>query len=405
MPVYSYKGLNTRGRRVAGVLDAESPRGAGAVLRRWGVFPTDLAEEKREGAGRAAPARSLWERASGKDLALLTRHLATLTGAAVPLAEALATLAEQTHRAGLKRVLSHVCNEVREGRSLADALAAHPSMFSRIYVNMVRAGEASGTLELVLARLADHNESQAKLLQTVRGAMTYPILTLGVATVILVFLLAYVVPQVSRIFAETGQELPFLTVVLLTISALVAKTWWLWCAGGAAAFVFGTRFARTPRGRAALDRWLLRAPWVGAILQKLAMGRFARTLSTLLSSGVPILTALDIVQHTLGNTLLRRALEEATESVRQGESLAAPLKRSVVFPSLLVQMIAVGEKSGELESMLARAADAYEKEVEGQLASLSAVLEPAAVLIMGAVVLFIVLAVLLPIFELNRLVG
>ena len=404
MPVYAYKGFNLQGRKVAGVIDAESPKGARASLRRAGVFPTNLSEERPGQTAVASSSRTLLERVSTQDLALMTRQLATLAAAGLPLVECLSTLIEQMEREGLKRVLSHVRQQVREGQSLADALQAHPRVFSHIYVSMIRAGEASGTLEVVLARLADYSEKQAKLWRTVRAALTYPFLMVIVASLILLFLLAYVVPQVTRIFAETGQSLPLATVVLISFSSFLAQTWWalllLW-AGGA---LLMTRVVRTPRGQGLYDRFILRVPWLGRVLQKMAVARFARTLSTLLASGVPILTALDIVKNIISNTLIRQVAEEARVNVQEGESLAAPLRRSPFFPALLVQMITVGERSGELETMLARAADAYEEEVESSVTSLTTLLEPLTILIMGAVVLFIVLAILLPIFELNQLV-
>jgi general secretion pathway protein F len=407
MPVYVYTGLTMQGRTVTGVIDADNPKSARLSLRRTGIFPTVINEE------RATPSRSpalakgglgLFERVPARELALLTRQLATLNKAGLPLVECLGTLIDQVERATLKRVLSHVRQQVREGRSLADALQAHPRVFSSIYVNMVRAGEESGTLETVLARLADYSEAQARLLRTVQSALTYPLLMVAVASAILIFLLAYVVPQVTRIFSETGQTLPLVTRMLIGLSSFLADYWWVFlvvCAGG----VLGcARLLRTPQGREWYDRFLLRLPWIGRLLQRLSVARMARTLGTLLASGVPLLSALDIVTHLVQNTLLRRALEEARAGVQEGESLAAPLKRSGLFPALLIQMIAVGERSGELEGLLAHAAEAYDEEVATSLSRLTSLLEPLTILVMGGVVLFIVLAILLPIFELNQLV-
>jgi len=322
----------------------------------------------------------------------------------LPLVECLGTLIEQMEHAPLKRVLSHVRQQVREGRSLADALQAHPRVFSSIYINMVRAGEESGTVETVLARLADYSEVQARLLRTVQSALTYPLLMVLVASAILVFLLAYVVPQVTRIFSETGQKLPLVTRLLIGLSSFLADYWWMLLVISAVGMLGGARLLRTSKGREWYDWLLLRLPWIGRLLQRLSVARVARTLSTLLASGVPLLSALDIVTHLVSNSLLRRALEEARASVQEGESLAAPLKRSGLFPALLIQMITVGERSGELEGLLTRAAEAYDEEVATSLARLTSLLEPLTILVMGGVVLFIVLAILLPIFELNQLV-
>jgi general secretion pathway protein F len=408
MPVYAYKGLTAQGRQVAGVLDADSPASARLSLRRTGIFPTAINEEQVTRPAEAVRATSsptrLFERVSAQELALFTRQLATLAGAGLPLVECLGTLIEQMERAPLKRMLAHVRQQVREGHSLAEALQAHPRVFSTIYVNMVRAGEESGTLETVLARLADYSEGQARLLRTVQAALTYPFLMVVVASAILIFLLAYVVPQVTRIFSETGQALPLATRVLIGASSFLADYWWVFGLLGVVGIVGGARLLRMPKGRAWYDRMLLRLPWVGRLLQRLSVARVARTLGTLLASGVPILTALGIVTHLVSNTLLRRALEEARASVQEGESLAVPLKRSGLFPALFIQMIAVGERSGELENMLTRAAAAYDEEVETALSRLTSILEPLTILVMAGVVLFIVLAILLPIFQLNQLV-
>jgi general secretion pathway protein F len=307
-------------------------------------------------------------------------------------------------RAALKRVLAHVRQQVREGSSLADALQAHPRIFSSIYVNMIRSGEASGALATVLSRLAEYTEGQARLLRTVQSALTYPLLMVIVASAILVFLLAYVVPQVLQIFRDTGQQLPLATQALVLISSFLSDHWWALSVLSAGGLVGFSRVLRTDKGRARWDRLVLGLPWVGRLVQRLNVARVSRTLGTLLASGVPILTALDIVTQLVSNTRLRRALADARLSVQEGENLAVPLKRSGVFPGLFVQMVTVGERSGELEPMLQRAAEAYDEEVATALSRLTSILEPLTILVMGGVVLFIVLAILLPIFQLNQLV-
>ncbi len=408
MPVYTYKGLTAQGRPVSGVLDAESPASARLSLRRSGVFPTAIDEEisrrSQPATDVATAASSLFERVPVQELALFTRQLATLTGAGLPLIECLETLGEQVERTALKRALAHVRQQVREGHALADALHAHTRIFSSIYVNMVRSGEESGALDAVLSRLADYTEGQARLRSTVQAALTYPLLMVCVAGAILLFLLAYVIPQVTQIFSETGQALPLATQILISLSSFLADQWWELALIGASGMLLVSRLLRAPAGRLWWDRVALRLPWYGRLIQRLNIARVARTLGTLLASGVPILTALGIVTQLVSNVLLRRALEEARTNVQEGESLAAPLKRSGVFPGLFLQMIAVGERSGELEHMLNRAADAYDDEVAATLARLTSILEPLTILVMGGVVLFIVLAILLPIFQLNQLV-
>lgn len=416
MPVYAYKGLNERGRNVGGIIDADSPKTARQKLRRSGIYPTDLVESREQivpGAAASGTAEAsrfkldlsgLFERIAPQDLALMTRQLATLVGAGLPLVECLGALIEQVDRPKQKKILSQVRERVIEGSNLADAMKAHPSVFNDLYVNMVRAGEASGALDLVLIRLSEYTERAAALRSKVRSALTYPVF-MGIASMlILFFLLSYVVPKVTRIFAETHAKLPAMTVVLLAVSGFLSNYWWAIVLVVLVAVVAGRASVRTPAGRLRFDRMVLRIPYFGKVLKKVALARFARTLSTLLLGGIPLLQALDIVKHVVENRVLGNAIEEGRNSIREGHSVADPLKKSGLFPPLLVHMIAVGEKSGELESMLARAADAYDGEVEASVSALSSIMEPVLVIVMGGVVLFIVMAILLPIFELNQLV-
>jgi general secretion pathway protein F len=406
VPVYAYKGLSTEGRAVSGVVDAESPRSARLKLRRTGVFPTDLAED-RAPAGRRRTSfavGTVGERVPTQELAAVTRQLATLVGAGLPLVEALAALAEQTEREHLRRAIVQIRERVTEGRALADALGEHPRLFSPLYVNMVRAGEASGALDVVLERLADYTENQARLLGKVRAALTYPAVMLVLGSAILFFLVSYVVPKVTRIFQETQQQLPRLTLILIALSSFAARWWWLILLALGVTILGARAYARTPAGRERIDGWMLRVPYVGRLVQKLALARFARTLSTLLASGIGLLQALDIVRNIVDNRVIARAIENARDAIREGQSIAPPLRDSGVFPPLVVHMVAVGERSGQLEEMLGKAADAYDNEVENAVGALTTILEPLMIVFMGLVVLFIVLAILMPIFELNRVV-
>jgi general secretion pathway protein F len=404
MPLYAYRGLDAGGRAVGGVVDADSPRGARQKLRKSGVFPTELGEERRA----AAPAVRLLarraERVPAPELAAITRQFSTLVAAGLPLVEALGALSEQAERPALARLLAQVRQQVTEGSSLADALAQHPRVFASLYVNMVRAGEVSGALPVVLERLADYTENQARLLGKVRSALTYPAIMLVLSATILFFLLSYVVPKVTRIFQETHQQLPVPTRVLLGVSDFVAAWWWLILGAVGLAVLGGMRWARTPAGRERVDQWTLAVPYLGRLTQKVAVARFARTLATLLASGIGLLPALDIVKSIVDNTVLTRAIERARDAIREGQSIAPPLRESGLFPPLVVHMVAVGERSGQLEAMLGKAADTYDDEVEQAVGALTTVLEPLIIVFMGGVVLFIVLAILLPIFELNRVV-
>ena len=412
MPVYAYKGLNDSGRNVAGIVDADTPKSARQKLRGQGIFPTGLTEERQSESGKTVSSATsrgdigaYFQRVTPQDLALMTRQLATLVGAGLPLVDCLGALIEQVDNARQKRILSQVREHVVEGGNLADAMRMHPQVFNDLYVNMVRAGEASGALDIVLIRLADYTERAAALRSKVRSAMTYPLVMGFLSLAILLFLLSYVVPKVTKIFEETQQELPGITVVLLTISDFTAQYWWLIIVCGGIAFIAARAWVGTPKGRLRFDDWTLKVPYFGKVLKKVALARFARTLSTLLDGGIPLLQSLDIVKHVVNNTVLKNAIESGRDSIREGQSVAEPLRKSGHFPPLLVHMIAVGERSGELEQMLSRAADAYDNEVEASVNALSSVMEPLLVVFMGGLVAFIVIAILLPIFELNQIVG
>jgi len=404
VPVYAYRGLTAAGRNVQGVIDADSAKGARVRLRRDGIFPTDVAEEHAAASTASGLSLRRGPRLTPVELALVSRQLSTLIGAGVPVVEALAAVGEQSDRPAVTQVLSHVRDQVTQGTPLADALAEYPAVFPDLYVGMVRAGEAAGALELVLERLATYTEAQTRLAAKVRNALAYPVLMTVVSTGIVGFLLGFVVPRVTRIFADQKQTLPLLTRILLGISEAVASSWWVFVllAAGAVAWLLAAR--RRPAWRLWLDRRLLTMPVVGPIVTRVAVARFARTLATLLGNGIPLLAALEVASGVAGNRALQAAIDDARTAIREGQSVATPLRQSGLIPPLVTHMIAVGERSGELEAMLGKVADSYEQEVESTLGALTAVLEPATIVVMGGIVLFIVLAILLPIFEINALV-
>jgi general secretion pathway protein F len=405
MPVFAYRGLAPNGRTINGVIDADSPRSARGKLRELGIFPTELLPEQA-----AAPksAAQNWLPRFGKripatELSLLTRQLSALLGAGVQLVDALGALSGQTSRALAKRILSQVRENVREGSSLADALAAHPDTFSDLYVGMVRAGEAAGALEAVLDRLADYSERQADFISKVRGALTYPIIMMCVGALIMGFLVSYVVPQVATIFEEQHTVLPLMTRVLIRISEILAGYWFELLLIVVALVAGIAAGLSTVAGRRIYDVWLLRVPYVGPTVIRIICARFARTLATLLKSGVQLLPSLGAVKRVVTNGLLAEAIEQSRESIREGHGMGRTLERSGLFPPLLVEMIKVGELSGDLEQMLERVADNYEREVESSLRQMTAVIQPLMTLVMAALILFMMLAVLLPIFQLNQL--
>ena len=396
MPVFEYTALDRRGKKVSGVLDAEGQPGARNRLRATGVYPVAL----RQVAPLRIENRTADEHPSGLftrkvkpvELALATRQLATLLGASFPLVSALGTLLPQTPSAPLQRRLAQIKDDVTGGSSFADALARAPDTFPPFFINMVRAGESSGTLEIVLNRLADVTERQQSFQASVRNALTYPILMLVVGTAVLVFLLTYVVPSITGIFAEMNQVLPLPTRLLLAFSAAIRHYGWaiplmivgLW---------LGLRRLRSTRaGRTTVDRWLLQLPLVGDLIRRLNTARVARTFGSLLENGVAMLSAIAIVRNIAGNVIIAEALDGAALEVGQGKALAAALKSRQALPSLAVQMIDVGEQSGQLEAMLGKIADMYESEVEASVMRLTTLLEPLMILFLGAAVAFVVLA-------------
>jgi len=408
MPVFQYKALTAGGKAVQGLREADSPRTLRSVLRRDGVFLTEVLGEqqvKAQAERDVNPKRWVLGRVSPENLAIATRQLAVLVHAGIPLVESLSALVDQVEHERLKRVIGDVKQRVNEGSTLADALAAHPRVFTTLYVNMIRAGETSGALEVVLVRLADFTESQARLRSKILGTMAYPAAMLVIGSVVLGILFTVVIPKITKIFEDTRATLPWMTRALIGFSTFVSRYWWallLLAALGVYAFV---RWKRTPEGRMRWHRAVLRFPIFGRLVRLVAIGRFARTLSTLLKSGVPLLTAMDIVRNVVGNDRLAEVIDQSRDAIREGESIAAPLKRSGEFPPLVFHMVAVGERSGALEEMLSNVADAYEDQVETTIGALTSLLEPVMIVAMGAVVAFIVFSVLMPILQINTIAG
>ncbi len=408
MPIYEYNALNVRGKAITDIIDADSVSAARQKLRAAHIYPISIREvSTAPSKAQDRPSfasRLIRPRVKPAELAMMTRQLATLLGAGFPLVSALATLIPQAGSHLFKQILSQVKDSIEAGGSFASALARYPETFSDIYVNMVRSGESSGTLELVLDRLADISEKQQALAHRIRSAMAYPVLMFFIGVIVLFVLLTYIVPSITSIFADMGQQLPAPTRFLIAASDVLKSGWWAILIG-LVALGFGIReLKKTEKGKHAYDRITLTLPGIGTLAAKLAVGRFARTLGTLLDNGVPLLSALGIVKNIVGNQLMAEAIAQAADEVEKGKGLGRSLESSHLFPHLLIQMILVGEQSGELETMLGKIADIYENEVESTVAALTALLEPAIILFMGVVVGFIVLSVLLPIFEMNQLV-
>jgi general secretion pathway protein F len=405
--VFEFRGVQVQsGKPVKGYRDAENAKALRAVLRREGVLLTQATEEsereKRE--KRKVDPFAFLKRPSGSDVAVMTRQLATLVRAGVPLVESIQALTEQVENEQLGRILTAVRENLNEGTSFAKSLEMHPKVFQPLYVNMVAAGEASGTLEAVLERLADFMEGQSRLKGKVAGALAYPALMAVIGSGLVGFLMVAVVPKVTSVFDSLGQALPWYTQLLITVSGIVANYWWLLIGLGVLTGWLFRRWKRTPAGRLRWDTFRLRAPLFGRLMLLVSVARFSRTLSTLLASGVQLLQAMEIGRHVLENSKLEAVIAEAIGSIRGGESIAEPLKRSKAFPPMVTHMIAVGEKSGQLEAMLENVSRSYEADVETRVVALTALLEPLTIVIMGGMVGFIAMAILMPLIQMNQLV-
>jgi len=406
--VFEYRGiLTSTGKGVHGVRDADNPKTLRALLRKEGILLTQAAEEQaaKATAGRQLNLRFLSGRVPIADIALMTRQLSTLIGAKIPLFESLSALIEQVEKEGLRRALTNIRDQVREGTSFATALETHPKLFSGMYVNMVRAGEASGTLEGVLDRLTTFMESQSQLQGKIMAALAYPILMMIIAAVLISVLMVAVVPKVTAIFQSMNRALPWYTSLLIAVSKAAAGYWWLIGSGVVIGIVLFRRWKSRPVGKLVWDTFVLRMPIFGKLFQMVAIARFARTLGTLLAAGVPLLQAMGIVRTVLGNAALEKVVEQATGSIREGESIAEPLKRSKRFPPMVTHMIAIGEKSGQLEEMLDSVADAYDKAVETRVQMLTSLLEPLIIVFMGGAVAFIAMSILFPLIQMSEFVN
>jgi len=409
MPIYEYNALNLKGKNVSDIIDADSIAAARQKLRSANIYPISIKEvyereAKKESRLSAILTRPLSARVKPAELSMMTRQLATLLGAGFPLVSAIYTLVPQASSTAFKRILSQIKDAIEEGSSFAEALAQYPDTFSDIYINMVKSGETSGTLELVLQRLADITERQQALTHRIRSAMAYPILMFIIGVIVLFVLLTYIVPSITSIFTDMGQALPAPTRFLIASSEFLKSAWWLLLLGIFGLVLAFQRIKKTDAGRYRWDQLLLKLPGLGGLIRKLVVGRFSRTLATLLDNGVALLTALNIVKNVVGNRLVADTIEYAAREVEKGNSLARALSASDIFPHIAIQMVQVGEQSGELENMLGKVADIYETEVENTVLSLTTLLEPAIILFMGVVVGFIVLSICLPIFEMNQLI-
>jgi general secretion pathway protein F len=407
MPVFEYTALDAKGKTTSGIIDAEGAMAARQKLRSSGIFPVSIKETFEAAPKKESKSFSLsrrFSRVKPVEVAMMTRQLATLISAGFPLVSALDALVPQTKSHGFKKILAQTKDLIVEGNSFAQALAKYPGAFSSLYVNMVRAGETSGTLEIVLDRLADITEKQQALMNRIQTALAYPIFMMIFGTIVLFVLLIYIVPSFTSIFADMHQVLPTPTRMLIFLGASFKSYWWsIFIILGIIWFLFN-RAKKTEKGRYWIDKTILSLPVAGNSAKKLAVARFARTLGSLLENGVSMLIALDVVKNIAGNILISEAVETAAIEVGKGLGLGAALSGRGIFPQLSIQMIQVGEQSGALETMLNKIADVFDNEVETSILRMTSYLEPVMILVMGLCVLFIVLSICLPIFEMNQLI-
>lgn len=409
MAVFEYKAFDGGGAAVNGVIDADTAKTARARLRRQGLFPTEVKEQtgkavQGQGWNREIDVQQYLEFVTKRDIAIVTAQLAVLIGASVPMAEALAALVDQTEKNKLKVILSKVKERVNEGATLADALADHPQVFDELYVSMVRAGERTGSLGDVLSRLSKFADASVKLQGQIVSALAYPILMMVVGTAMLIMIFVGVLPQMRSMFDSFGGEenLPLITKVVFFVGdQLVAWGWWVGPLVIAGAWFAFHRWTSTPAGRHRFDTAKLTAPGLGRMNRMVAVSRFCRTLGTLLVSGVPILQALSIVRAVVGNVVIAETITQAAANIQEGQSIARPLQESGQFPPMVVHMIKVGERTGELERMLNLIADAYDDEVENAVKAVTSLLGPLAILGLGGVIGLVALALLLPMQQLS----
>jgi general secretion pathway protein F len=376
-------------------------------LRGSGIFPVEVREALSKPSGLPSGPVSIFGLLKGVKpgaISATTRQLSVLLGAGVPLVKSLDALISQITNPQLKKIIAQIKESVNQGNSLAFSLSQHPKVFSNIYINMVHSGEASGSLDVVLDRLAEFGEHQQALRSRFKAALAYPVFMSLIGTLVLFFLITFIVPNITTVFTEMHQSLPLPTMVLIEVSNFLLSFWWAILLVIFSGIVILRQSKKRPGVGYIWDKIKLRIPVLGSINQKIALARFGGTLGSLLQSGVPLISALQIVGRIVGNSLIARVIDNAVDDIQAGKSLASTLSQSQWFPSMVIQMISVGEQSGELEAMLNKIADTHEREVESHIMALTSMLEPVMILIMGLIVGFIVISILLPIFEMNQMI-
>ncbi len=402
MPEYTWRGVNRKGKKKKGEMEADSENFVRLTLRRQGIEPTKIKPKAKD---LFANVKFLQPKVTEKDIVIMTRQFATMIDAGLPLVQCLEILFSQQDNRTFKRILKNIKEDVEEGSTFADALKRHPDVFDNLFVNLVAAGEIGGILDIILNRLAAYIEKAAKLKKKVKGAMTYPIVVTVIAVMVVAVILIFVIPVFETMFADFGKALPVPTQIVVAMSEFL-QNYILYIVVGFVLFVFAfRRFYKTDKGRALVDRLLLKVPVFGMLIRKVAVAKFTRTLGTMISSGVPILDSLEIVAATAGNMTIEEAIRETRQSISEGRTIAEPLADSEVFPSMVVQMISVGDATGALDTMLSKIADFYDDEVDAAVDALTAMLEPFMMVFLGGTIGGLVVAMYLPIFQMAGAMG
>ena len=402
MPVYIWKGIDRAGSKQKGDIEADNEAIARQLLVRKGLNIKSF-KTKPKDIGEYIPA--LQPGVKDKDLVVFVRQFSTMIDAGLPLVQALDILKEQQSNPTFKRVIKQVKRDVEEGSTLSDAIKKHPKVFDNLFVNLVAAGEMGGILDVILNRLAAYIEKMANLKKKVKGAMTYPAIVLSIALIVVAVILIFVIPVFAGLFKDAGASLPAMTLMVMNLSDFV-QSYIHWMILGFVLLIFLIRrFRKTDRGRDLTDRLLLRLPVFGILIRKVAVARFTRTLGTMLSSGVPILDGLDIVASSAGNTVIEKAIRKARNAIAEGRPVAEPLQETKVFPVMVTQMIAVGEATGALDTMLGKVADFYDEEVNNAVEALTSMLEPLMIVFLGATIGVLLVAMYLPIFQMADVVS
>jgi type IV pilus assembly protein PilC len=402
---FAYKAMNRDGKEVFGVIDSDSQALAINDVKGLGLFPTVVREASKSDERRARKTKKGFNEfylggLKVKQLVYMTRQLSTLIDAGLPLLRSLNILIAQQKASKLKDILREMTADIQSGSTFSDALARHPKYFDRLYVNMVRAGEVGGMLEVVLQRLSIFMERRAALKRKVKGAMIYPIAVLTIASAIVWFLLTYIVPEFASVFKDFGATLPMMTQILIAVGDFCRFKWWIVLLTITTTLNVVKILSKIKLTKRILDRVVLKLPLIGDLVTKVAVARFARTLGTLITSGVPILQSLKITKETIGNEVIEIAIQKVHDSIKDGDTIAAPLDESKVFPPMVVNMIDVGEETGSLDSMLMKVADIYDAEVEAAVEGMLRLMEPIIIIVLGFIIGFIVISLYLPIFAL-----